>query len=76
MAGKRKKNKSGITNPKEGFWNQERRYRGDLYQRHSGYPGRTKALKIAKGLQKEGKKAHVARDKEGRKNFAVWWIRE
>ena len=70
------RSKARIINPKDGFWNQERLYRGERYTRHSGYPGRTKALKIAKDLREKGKKAHVAQDKTDRKNFAVWWQRD
>ena len=72
-----KKTKAKILNPKEGFWNQIKLYRGKRYTRHSGYPDRDKALATARKIRKKEKKqAHVSRDKTDRKNYAVWWIRD
>ena len=72
-----KKTKAKVLNPKEGFWNQIKFFRGRRYSRHSGYPDRDKALEVAKNIrEKEKKKAHVSRDKKHRKNYAVWWIRD
>jgi hypothetical protein len=60
---------------KQWSWNQTRRYRGKIYNRHSGYPNRNKALQVAKEERKKGYKSHVKKDEAGRGNYAVWTTR-
>lgn len=56
-------------------WSDKRRFRGKQYNRHSGYPSKSKAQKVAKSERKQGYRSHVKKDEGGRKNYAVWTSR-